>query len=203
MNSLWLETCLGSFFVAVSLEEKGSVRSLSSVFDANPRNANKLLSTSVNQLLESNELKSESIDCIYLSQGPGSFTGIKLAAAFALGFSFAHPRRIPIKGYDALCCLSKMLTKNIILKSTSKTGFYSDGVMTKNILGSEVSSVGGVFFWNEWQDFSDTARTIKTEDKQSIYEKLVDYLQEDNEFSGDFQKANYLKEPEIHSKGRK
>ena len=203
MNCLWLETCLGSFYAAVSIGAGENITSVQSEFDSNPRNANKRISTSVNHLLNSSDLSSESIDQVYLSKGPGSFTGIKLAAAFALGFSYSHPRRVPVMGFDALSCLSKMLSTNIVLKSTSKTGFYSDGVTTKNILGSQVTSLGEVQFWNEWVGHSDQshAQITPQETKKSTYDQLVHFVHKHTALSENFQKANYLKEPEIHSKG--
>ena len=203
MNSLWLETCLGSFYVAVSSDVDGSVQSVESVFDANPRNANKLISSSVSGLLKSSGLSSSSIDQVYLSKGPGSFTGIKLAAAYALGFSFSHPNKIPIMAYDALQCLAKMSSKNLVLKSTSKTGFYSNGMITKNVSAEEVSSLDDICFWNEWVGYSDQpqAQNTPVERKQEIYDQLVQFVQKHKELSESFQKANYLKEPEINSKG--
>ncbi len=205
MNSLWLEACLGSFYVAVTSESGTNGFTLNSAFDANPRNANKLISESVNHLLESGGLESKSIDCIYLSKGPGSFTGIKLAAAFALGFSFAHPRKIPIQSYNALQCLSKMLSKNLILKSTSKTGFYSDGVNTKNINGSEISKADDVSFWGEWVGFSDEEKAdlFPLNEKQNTFDQLIEFIKNNKDLTESFQSANYLKEPEIHSKGAK
>ena len=96
-----------------------------------------------------------------------------------------------------------MSSKSLVLKSTSKTGFYSDGTTTKNVLAEEVSSLGDICFWNEWVGHSDQpqAKNTPVEKKQEIYDQLVQYVQKNKELSESFQKANYLKEPEINSKG--
>ena len=58
------------------------------------------LAPMVQEVLEQAGLKAKDVDKIVVCTGPGSFTGLRVALAFAKGF--ALPRKLPVVGIDAL-----------------------------------------------------------------------------------------------------
>ena len=62
------------------------------------------LMPAVDQLLRDCGMKSEEVDLYAVSQGPGSFTGLRIGIAAAQGFSLAHKK--PIVGVSSLAALA-------------------------------------------------------------------------------------------------
>ena len=199
MYSLCLETCLGGFYVGVGqTKSNNGFDILKSKFDKNPRVANATIQSEVSRLMSDLNLSPSDLGEIILSTGPGSFTGIKLSSAFALGLKFSHPKSIVIKSFDALSSLSKMLSKRCLLKSTSKTGFLADSAQTQNIELDAVKK--GDLCWNEWEPLTNQSIEFVENDSKSEYlDKMFSYVVENN-LLNNFSGANYLKAPIIHKK---
>jgi len=66
------------------------------------QHARKVLSI-VQDLLEAASLSLEDIDAYVYGQGPGSFTGVRIASGFVQGFSLAHQK--PVYGVSTLTAL--------------------------------------------------------------------------------------------------
>ena len=65
------------------------------------------LAPMVEELLKEQNISPEQIDRIAVCTGPGSFTGLRVALAFARGF--ALPRKIPVIGLSALRVLAAQM----------------------------------------------------------------------------------------------
>lgn len=77
-----------------------NVRVLSSRSEPMGRGHAERLAPMVQEVLKSANLSVSDIDKIVVCTGPGSFTGLRVALAFAKGF--ALPRKIPVVGVNAL-----------------------------------------------------------------------------------------------------
>ena len=66
------------------------------------------LAPMVQEILAEANLTANDIDKIAVCTGPGSFTGLRVALAFAKGF--ALPRKLPVVGIDALEVMAKTVS---------------------------------------------------------------------------------------------
>lgn len=100
MLQLILETCTERGFVAL-------YKDLSPLFEKHlpfGLNNSKYLVPEIHKSLAENNLKISNLDCISLSTGPGSYTGIRVGAAVAKGL--AYPHNIPLVGLCTLQCFT-------------------------------------------------------------------------------------------------
>ncbi len=81
MNILIIDTCLGSLSVALAVSSK-LVKEIT-ITENNQQS--KLLASTVREILSSCKMQVTDIDTIIATNGPGSFTGIRIGLSFALG----------------------------------------------------------------------------------------------------------------------
>ena len=68
-----------------------------------PNSHSKYLPLLVNDIIKINKIEFNQIDCIALSIGPGSYTGLKVGSSFAKGLTFMQNRKIiPINTIHSL-----------------------------------------------------------------------------------------------------
>jgi tRNA threonylcarbamoyladenosine biosynthesis protein TsaB len=88
--------CSAALLVAGNIKER---------FKIAPKQHTSLILPMIDELLTEADLKLEHLDTIAFGAGPGSFTGIRLAASIAQGLSFVAD--IPIMGVSALRTLAQ------------------------------------------------------------------------------------------------
>ena len=88
------------------------------------------LAPMVQEVLEQAGLKAKDVDKIVVCTGPGSFTGLRVALAFAKGF--ALPRKLPVVGIDAL---------HVTAEDIARTDGDESMIVYRDIRRNEVLSV--------------------------------------------------------------
>lgn len=83
MNIIAIDTCCGSLNLAL-MKLSGEIHNVS-VLEHNQQS--KLISSTLQQLLQKHGLHPEDIDTILITKGPGSFTGIRIGLSFVAGFN--------------------------------------------------------------------------------------------------------------------
>lgn len=84
MNTLIIETSTEACSVALQVDEQRFC-----FHEVAPMRHNELLTPVVSDLLQQADIQADDLDNVVLGSGPGSFTGIRLAAAFAQGLAMA------------------------------------------------------------------------------------------------------------------
>lgn len=87
---------------SVALAHAGQMKCL---YDDSPRNHTRTLLPFVDQLLQHSALTLDQLDAIAFAQGPGSFTGLRLAAGVAQGLAYAAC--LPVVGVSTLQALAQ------------------------------------------------------------------------------------------------
>ena len=100
MNLLGLETSGRVGSIALSIDGRIEAREI-----ANAREQTERLLTVVDELLAGAGLELTALDGIAFGRGPGSFTGLRIAAAVAQGL--AAPARTPLLPVSSLLCLAQ------------------------------------------------------------------------------------------------
>ncbi len=72
---------------SVALSENGTVTDFRE--DITGQNHSRLLTVFINDLLRSNNLKATELDAVAVSEGPGSYTGLRIGVSVAKGICFA------------------------------------------------------------------------------------------------------------------
>lgn len=103
MKLLALETSTENCSVALLNEDKISFKS-----ELAPQHHAEIIIPMIDDLLKESSLTKNDLDGIVLSQGPGSFTGVRIAASTAQGLAL---------GLDKKCSFSNLL------RSTSNRSF--------------------------------------------------------------------------------
>ena len=101
MNILALETATEACSVALST----AAGDMFSAFELAPRRHTELLPRMLEQVLKASGLVRTDIDCIALGNGPGAFTGVRIAAATAQGMAMGLA--VPIVAVSSLAILAQ------------------------------------------------------------------------------------------------
>lgn len=110
----------------------------------------------ISELLEKNSLKRSEIDMIAVSSGPGSYTGIRIGLATALGLKTALD--IPIVGIAALEAMANATDRSLHLLTAVPVGKTDVCVQEFNREGVDLSAVTEPVMISE-AEFADHLRT--------------------------------------------
>ena len=99
VNCLAVETATEKGSVALQFDGELSTRLLS-----RGRNSSRELYQAVREVLDERGIKVEALDCVGFGHGPGSFTGVRVAASAAQSLSYTA--RIPVCGVSTLAALA-------------------------------------------------------------------------------------------------
>ena len=122
MNILAFDTSTEKFSISI-LKNNKIVLNLSKILN---KTYSKFLISILKKSLEKSNLDIKKINCILISLGPGSFTGIRIGIAAAKGLGIPH--KINISGYNNMDILvnsvDKKIKKNVITIIKSKKNDY-------------------------------------------------------------------------------
>ena len=122
MNILAFDTSTEKFSISI-LKNNKIVLNLSKILN---KTYSKFLVSILKKSLEKSNLDIKKINCILISLGPGSFTGIRIGIAAAKGLGMPH--KINISGYNNMDILvnsvDKKIKKNVITIIKSKKNDY-------------------------------------------------------------------------------
>ena len=122
MNILAFDTSTEKFSISI-LKNNKIVLNLSKILN---KTYSKFLISILKKSLEKSNLDIKKINCILISLGPGSFTGIRIGIAAAKGLGIPH--KINILGYNNMDILvnsvDKKIKKNVITIIKSKKNDY-------------------------------------------------------------------------------
>jgi len=82
------------------------------------------------EFLEENKIKIKNIDNIFVNQGPGKFSGIRISLAAVKGLSFAN--KIDVYGFNSDQIINKNYVKIVEL--------FNKGLLKKNLIKPNYSS---------------------------------------------------------------
>lgn len=139
------------------------------------------ISLFLQEALNSINFCNNDIDKIFISIGPGSFTGIKIGLSFCYGFVQAlKAQKIPVNviGFSSLKILLRELqlsekTPCIVLKATKDEGYYA---VSNDANENEVNTLDlktfsnrinffnkhNIFIINKWQEFEYVLKSLGT-----------------------------------------
>ena len=179
MNILAFDTSTEKFSISI-LKNNKIVLNLSKILN---KTYSKFLVSILKKSLEKSNLDIKKIDCILISLGPGSFTGIRLGIAAAKGLGMPH--KICILGYSNMDVLVNSVDKNIkkkiitIIKS-KKNDYYFQVFSSKKkpLTKTSFFSINNLpkFFFNKNVVFSgdldlDLIKEIKKKNKFFFYKR--------------------------------
>lgn len=98
---LAIETSADACSVALALGD-GEVRER---FEIAPRRHSRILFDMLHDLVPGGDLRSHGVECLAYSAGPGSFTGLRIAASAVQGLAFSNG--LPTIGVSTLACLAQ------------------------------------------------------------------------------------------------
>jgi tRNA threonylcarbamoyladenosine biosynthesis protein TsaB len=121
MNLLCMETCLGFYSVAVYSNGK----LLSEQRSSNLNEQAEKLAESVKNCLSLAKLEFSDLEAIAITNGPGSFTGLRIGLSFAKGIKVAYPK---LKIFSAstleLLAFSQVIKEGIVGINAGKNQHY-------------------------------------------------------------------------------
>jgi tRNA threonylcarbamoyladenosine biosynthesis protein TsaB len=91
-------------FCSVALDIQGQIEQRC---ERIPRKHNQRLFTMLREILPDGDLSARGLDCLAWACGPGSFTGLRIAASAVQGLAFAHS--LPVAGISTLACVAQGL----------------------------------------------------------------------------------------------
>ncbi len=124
---LWMDASLPGLSIVVLGRASAGNWSVMSEYHDNTLGASNQINSILNSMLHKIGLKPDQIKYLAVGTGPGSFTGIKVAMAWAFGF-FSIESPMFVAGFSALWlgCLGVQKEKSqVLLKVTSSHGFWA------------------------------------------------------------------------------
>lgn len=98
MKILAIETSTEACSAALDVDDSCAHR-----FQVSPRRHTELILPMVDELLREADIQTQDLDAIAFGQGPGAFTGVRIAVGVIQGLAFAHDTPvIPISSLNAL-----------------------------------------------------------------------------------------------------
>lgn len=130
---LAIETATDACSVAVSIQGKTRSR-----HEVAPRQHNRLLFVQLEQLLCGGNLRDQGIDCIAYGNGPGSFTGLRIAASAVQGLAYScQLPAIPVS------------TLAVLAQSALRLGEVEEGDQVLCVLDARINEVYGAVYGYE------------------------------------------------------
>lgn len=102
MNILAFDTCFDACSVAVRRADTGAITAERQMMRRGHAEA---LMPMIERTMQSAGLGFAALDRIAVTHGPGTFTGVRVAIAAALGLAFAH--KTPVVTYSSLQCVAR------------------------------------------------------------------------------------------------
>lgn len=99
---------------SASIANNGEVIALKESFE--DRSHASLLTVFIEELLQQNNIAIEAIDAISVSEGPGSYTGLRIGVSVAKGICFA--KNIPLIAVNTLQAMALMASEKVSDKAT-------------------------------------------------------------------------------------
>ena len=122
---LWVDASLPGLSMVILGKSAPGSWSVMSEYHDNTLGASNQINSILNSMLNKLGLRPTQIEHLAVGTGPGSFTGIKVAMAWAYGF-FCMDSSMLVSGFSALklgCLGVKAVKSQVLLKVTSHHGF--------------------------------------------------------------------------------
>ena len=104
MKILAIETATEACSAALDINDSCSHR-----FEIAPRRHTELILPMIDELLREADIQISDLDAIAFGQGPGAFTGVRIAVGVIQGLAFAH--NIPVIPVSTLAALAQLFAK--------------------------------------------------------------------------------------------
>lgn len=111
-NILALDTATDACSVAVRLEGGVQYR-----YELIPRQHNQRLFPMLRELLPGGDLVDMGIELLAYNHGPGSFTGLRIAASAVQGLAYSN--ELPVAGVSSLACMAQGALRNGLVEAGS------------------------------------------------------------------------------------
>lgn len=141
---------------SVALAKEGNTIACKEIADQNFSHAEKL-HVFIEELLAENNLKFSDLNAIAVSQGPGSYTGLRIGVSSAKGFCYAM--NIPLIAIDTLQLLAKQIQ-------------IEDGIIIPMIDARRMEVFSAFYDKNHHQIRATQAEIIDENSYQEISEKI-------------------------------
>ena len=185
MKILFLDTA--SFFINIALIEDEQV--LDHYQEKNNHQLSDRILPLLNDFFQKNNLKAQDLDKIYVANGPGSFTGIRVGLAVAK--TIAWDQKIPIYAISTFLLLASSSTKGLVMAIPDRNDYGFCGFYDNNLRKKEESYCNIDDFFNKYPDCE--KYTATQEERPTIdFIRLTKKLKNQSE-DVHLIKANYLK----------
>ncbi len=135
-NILTLECSTSTCSVALQIKEH-----CTSLIEHTPQTHSQKILPMIDQLLAEQALTIKQLDAIAFGRGPGSFTGLRIAASITQGLAFAAD--LPVIAVSSLATLAQSSVDEI-LKSTTQKLSGSDYILA--VLDARIDEIYGAWF---------------------------------------------------------
>ena len=166
--ALWLDASLPGLSVAILSRSSSSDWKILREHHEDQLGATANINSILNHLLAQAGIEPQSISYLLVGVGPGSFTGIKVALAWAYGFFVGRPQ-IKICGLSALKLVGlglNLVDSQILLKVTANHGFLASFAENYSEVAFERVSVENylrtksVYLANTWPEVFEDLKVL-------------------------------------------
>lgn len=119
MLTLLIDTTTSSLSVAILKDKKV----VSKITEQTNRNQSEILATRIEGILKKENIKLKDINEIYVTLGPGSFTGVRLGLTFAK--TVCQLNNIPLRYIDTLSAMNGNGSNSIYIDARSNQAFFA------------------------------------------------------------------------------
>lgn len=128
MISLFIDTCTSNLLIAVCKDKK----IIKQVIQKNDANLSTVFTSWVDDLLQQTDIKVTQIEKLFVSVGPGSFTGVRIGLTFAKVLAWS--RDIPVVPVSSLEVLASSSDSEILVPIlNARRGFVYAAIYDKNL----------------------------------------------------------------------
>lgn len=131
MKILAIETATEACSAALNIDDTCIQR-----FEIAPRRHTELILPMIDELLREADIQTSDLDAIAFGQGPGAFTGVRIAIGVTQGLAFAH--NLPVIPVSTLAALAQQFAKEHTYVATAIDARMQEiywGLYKKNDLG--------------------------------------------------------------------